>query len=75
VIAETIGNPTQLWRTYAALARLRAEQGDKEAARRAAVAGQEVVDNVLAGLRDAGLRASLDGLALVRELRARAAGG
>jgi len=74
-IAETIGNPAQLWRTHAALAKLYVDQGDKEAARRAAVAGQRVVDDVLAGLRDAGLRASLDGLALVRELRARAAGG
>jgi two-component system, NtrC family, response regulator AtoC len=69
-IAEAIGNPTQLWRTYGALARFHAERGDKDAARVAAVTGAGVVDGVQAGLTDATLRASLEGLARVRELRA-----
>jgi DNA-binding NtrC family response regulator/tetratricopeptide (TPR) repeat protein len=73
-IAETIGNPTQLWRTYAALARFHAERQDKDAARRAAIAATGVVDGMLSGLDDARLRASLEGLPLVRELRARVAG-
>jgi transcriptional regulator with AAA-type ATPase domain/tetratricopeptide (TPR) repeat protein len=71
-IAETIGNPTQLWRTYAALARFHAEQGNKDAARLAAGDAGRVVDGVLAGLGNETLRASLEGLALVREIRARA---
>ena len=74
-IAETIGNPTQLWRTYAALARFHAGHGNKDAARRAARDGRRVVDGVLAGLRDETLKGSLERLALVRELRARARGG
>jgi tetratricopeptide (TPR) repeat protein len=69
-IAEGIGNPTQLWRTYAALARFQAARGDKDAARLAAGAGARVVDGVLAGLEEPALRASLEALAPVRELRA-----
>jgi hypothetical protein len=70
-IAEAIGNPTQLWRTYGALARYHGERGDKDAARLAAGAGARVVDGVVEGLADPALRASLESLALVRELRDR----
>jgi DNA-binding NtrC family response regulator/tetratricopeptide (TPR) repeat protein len=70
-IAEAIGNPTQLWRTYAALARLHAGQGQEDAARRAAGEAGRVVDRIVTGLPD-GFRAGLEGLALVREIRARA---
>ena len=73
-IAEIIGNPTQLWRTHAALARLHAEQGQEDAARRAAADAVRVVDGVLSGLSDPNLRASFERLALVREVRARATG-
>ena len=71
-VAETIGNPTQLWRTYAALARCHADQGQEDAARRAAGEAGRVLDRIVAGLPDERLRASLEGLALVREVRARA---
>ena len=74
-LAESIGNPTQLWRTYAALARFHSGKGDRDAARRAAGDGARVVDGVLAGLKDETLRASLEGLALVRELRTRTRDG
>jgi tetratricopeptide (TPR) repeat protein len=74
-IAQSIGNPTQLWRTYAALARFHAARGDEDATRLAAADGASVVDAVLAGLRDETLRASLERLALVRELRARVRDG
>ena len=74
MIAEAIGNPTQLWRTYGALARFHAGRGDKDAALLAAGNGVRVVDGVLIGLKDETLRGSLEGLALVRELRARALG-
>jgi len=71
-MAEAIGNPTQLWRTYGALSRFHAARGDKDAARLAADAGMRVVDGVLAGLEEPALRASLEALAPVRELRAMA---
>jgi tetratricopeptide (TPR) repeat protein len=73
-IAETIGNPTQLWRTHGALARLHAEQGREDAARRVSGDAARVIDGVLGGLADPGLRASFERLALVREVRARATG-
>jgi transcriptional regulator with AAA-type ATPase domain/tetratricopeptide (TPR) repeat protein len=71
-IAEAIGNPPQLWRTYGALARVSAERGDQDAARRSALDAVRVVDRVLGGLPDASLRASLERVPLVREARARA---
>ena len=71
-IAEAIGNPAQLWRTYGALATFHAGHGDKEAARSAAADAVRVVEGVLAGLPDETLRASLGNLPLVREVRARA---
>jgi tetratricopeptide (TPR) repeat protein len=74
-IAEEIGNPNQLWRTHAALARLHSERGGEEAACHAARDAVRVVDGVLTGLPDPALRAALNGLPLVGEMRARAAGG
>src|SRR5262245_19960548 len=68
-IAETIANPTQLWRTHAALMRFHEAQGRKDAARHAAGDAARVLDRVLAALPDATLRASLDRLPLVREVR------
>ena len=73
-IAETIGNPTQLWRTYAALARFHADQGQREAARRAAVDAGHVVDRILVALPNESLQRSLEALSLVREVRARLGG-
>jgi len=73
-IAEAIRNPTQLWRTYGALAAFYVEQGQEEAARRAAVNAVRVVDGIVAGVPDDSLRASLERLTLVREARARAKG-
>jgi tetratricopeptide (TPR) repeat protein len=74
-IAESIGNPPQVWRTYAALARFHAERGDRDAAQCAARVAASAVDGVLTGLTEATLRASLEGMPLVRELRVRARDG
>ena len=71
-IAEEIGNPAQLWRTYSALAAFHAGHGDKETARRAAADAVRVVEGVLTSLPDESLRESLNRLPLVREARARA---
>jgi tetratricopeptide (TPR) repeat protein len=73
-IAETIGNPAQLWRSYAALARCYADQGKTDAARHAAANAARVVEGVLASLPDATLKASLESLTLVRDVRSRATG-
>jgi tetratricopeptide (TPR) repeat protein len=69
-IAETIRNPAQLWRSYAALARFFTDQGKTDAARRAATDAVRVVDAVLAGLPDQALKASLESLALIKDMRA-----
>jgi tetratricopeptide (TPR) repeat protein len=71
-LAEAIENPTQLWRTHAALARLHAERGQEELARRAAANAVTVVDGVLSGLPDPALCTTLNALAIVRDVRARA---
>src|SRR5262245_28852806 len=69
-IAETIGNPAQRWRSYAALARCSTDQGKGEAARRAAVDAVRVVDAVLVGLPDQAFKASFESLALIKDVRA-----
>jgi tetratricopeptide (TPR) repeat protein len=58
--ARGIGNPTQLWKTLAALGRLQAERHEPEAARQAYVAAREIIDAIRGRLRDGRLRASLD---------------
>jgi transcriptional regulator with AAA-type ATPase domain/tetratricopeptide (TPR) repeat protein len=69
VIAEQIGNPAQLWKTHAALARLELDRGRPDAAGSAGTAARRVIDGVLAGLSDPALRASLEQSPAVRSLR------
>jgi tetratricopeptide (TPR) repeat protein len=71
-IATSIGNPTQLWQTYAALAHYHAQRGDKDAARSAYSSARSVIDGILSGLSTSRLRGSLDKLRIVRELTAKA---
>ena len=59
-IARTIGNPTQLWRTYTALAGLHAARREPEAAQQMARAAREVLDTIMRRLRDERLRAAFD---------------
>jgi tetratricopeptide (TPR) repeat protein len=72
VIAKTIGNPTQLWQTYAALGHYHAQRGEKDAARTAYKSARAVIEGILAGLSTPRLRGSLESLAVVRELTRRA---
>jgi class 3 adenylate cyclase/tetratricopeptide (TPR) repeat protein len=65
-LARRLGNPTQLWRTYAALARLHEARREPEAARQAAGAAREVLHAVKTGLRDARLRAAFDASAAIQ---------
>jgi tetratricopeptide (TPR) repeat protein len=73
VVATAIGNPTQLWRTYAALGRHHARRGQTDAATSAYRAARAVIDGVLGGLDSPRLRASLESLAAVRDLTRQAA--
>jgi len=59
-IARSLGNPTQLWRTYDALTRLHDARRDPDAARHAARAAREVLEGVRGRLRDERLRAAFD---------------
>jgi tetratricopeptide (TPR) repeat protein len=71
-VAEAIGNPRQLWTPHAALGRLHAARGRHDQAGAAYRAAREVVDRVKAGLKDPGLRLSLERAPAVRELYDRA---
>ncbi len=72
VIAKTIGNPTQLWQTYAALGHYHTQRGEKDAARTAYKSARVVIEGMLAGLSTPRLRGSLESLAVVRDLTWRA---
>jgi class 3 adenylate cyclase/tetratricopeptide (TPR) repeat protein len=58
-VARSVGHPPQLWKTHAALGRLHDERRDAEAATHAYRAARDVIDGVVAGLRDPELRAGL----------------
>ena len=59
-IAEAIGNPTQLWKTHAALGRLYGERKNPDAAWQAYHAARLVIDGIRHRLQNPHLRASLD---------------
>jgi len=67
-IAQAIGNPTQLWKTYLACGRLHAATKKLEAARQAYGAACEVIERIKGSLRDPGLRASLEDSPLIRRV-------
>jgi tetratricopeptide (TPR) repeat protein len=58
-LAQVVGNPTQLWKTYLALGRLHAETRHPEQARQEYSAARKVIDRMMEGLREPGLRTSL----------------
>jgi class 3 adenylate cyclase/tetratricopeptide (TPR) repeat protein len=59
-LAQTVGNPTQLWKTHLALGRLHAEARRPEQASQAYHAAREVIERVKVSLQDPGLRTSLE---------------
>ena len=59
-IAEIVGNPTQLWKTHVAVGRLHAATRGASAARQSYHRAREILARVVAGVRDADLRASLE---------------
>ena len=58
-LAQDIGHPTQLWKTHLALGRWYTATQRPEHARQAQNAAHEVIDQVLVGLQEPGLRSSL----------------
>jgi class 3 adenylate cyclase/tetratricopeptide (TPR) repeat protein len=59
-LAQTIGNPPQIWKTHLALGRLHVDRKDHAAADGAYRAARVVIDRVRAGLRDVRLRSSFE---------------
>jgi hypothetical protein len=66
--AETIGNPTQLWKTHVVLGGLFAETKQPEAAQRAYRAARTVIEQVRGSLTDPRLRAGLESAPFVRRV-------
>jgi tetratricopeptide (TPR) repeat protein len=67
-VAKAIRNPTQLWRTNAALGQYHAQRRQKDAARSAYKAARGVIDSLLVGLSTPQLRGALERLPIVQEL-------
>jgi tetratricopeptide (TPR) repeat protein len=67
-IARQIGNPGQLWKTHAAVARFHEAAGRREQALAASRAAREVLDGVRTRLQNVELRAALDRAAFLRDL-------
>lgn len=71
-MARAVGNPPQLWKTWAALGRLRSQAGDPDGAGLAYAAAREVIDGVVTRLAHPRLRAAMETAAAIRDIRARA---
>jgi tetratricopeptide (TPR) repeat protein len=67
-LAQTIGNPTQLWKTHLALGRLHAAARQPEQARQAYRATRAVIERVKAHLRNSELRAGLEKSSLIQHV-------
>jgi class 3 adenylate cyclase/tetratricopeptide (TPR) repeat protein len=67
-VAQALANPTQSWKTYMAIGTLHAEHRTPEAARQAYEAARNVIEGVKSGVRNPGLRASLDKAPLIRRV-------
>lgn len=66
-VAETIDNPTQLWKTHVALARLHDERHHPDLSREQWHAARRVIKRVLDNLSHPGLRASFVSSPVVRQ--------
>ena len=71
-IAGETGNPTQLWKSWAALGDVRTSSGDGAGAAEAYGEALRVIDGVASGLADDELRETFLGSQAVRTIRARA---
>jgi tetratricopeptide (TPR) repeat protein len=67
-LAQTIGNPTQLWKTHFALGQFHAAARQPEQARQAYQAAWAVIERVKAQVQNPGLRASLESSPLFQQV-------
>jgi tetratricopeptide (TPR) repeat protein len=67
-VAEWIGNPTQIWKTYVAFGRLHSERKKPDAARQAYEAARRVIERIKSGLQHPRLRASLESAPFIRQV-------
>ena len=72
-VARDIGNPTQLWKSLAALGDVRTAAGDPTGAKQAFGEASKVIDDVASGLSDAAVRETFLGSAAVTAIRERSA--
>ncbi len=67
-IAQVIRNPTQLWKTHAALGRLHAERKNAESSLREYRAARGVIDRMKASIQTTGLRVSLEAAPMLQKI-------
>jgi tetratricopeptide (TPR) repeat protein len=67
-IAETVGNPTQLWKTYLAAGRLKAHLQKHDETRVACLKAREVVDRVRANLQSQALRVGFESSPVIQQI-------
>jgi class 3 adenylate cyclase/tetratricopeptide (TPR) repeat protein/ribosomal protein L40E len=67
-VAQAIGNPTQLWKSHAALGRLYTDTQKPELAGQEFRSAQEVIDRMKRSLRNPGLRASLESAPMIQRV-------
>jgi tetratricopeptide (TPR) repeat protein len=67
-IAETVGNPTQLWKTYLAAGRLKDEINKGDEARVAYQKARQVIDRVRETLQNPSLRTGLERSPIIHQL-------
>jgi len=70
-LAEGIGEAAQTWRSLAALGRLHLSRRQPDEAEAAYRAGRTVVERILPGVADPGLRRGLEASRDIREILAR----
>ena len=63
--AQTLGNPTQLWKTHLALGRLQTAAKRPEQAQQAYHTARQVIEQVKARLQNPALRASMEHALLI----------
>jgi class 3 adenylate cyclase/tetratricopeptide (TPR) repeat protein len=73
-MAQTIGNPTQLWKSHAALGRLYGERKQRESAEQASAAARAVIDQMMASIQHSRLRESLESAPMIRAIDELSAG-
>ncbi|MGH7253640.1 MAG: tetratricopeptide repeat protein, partial [Nitrospiraceae bacterium] len=69
-VAQMIGNPSQLWKTHAALGRLSAQRNKPDAAHQAYQAARLVIEGIKGRLRSPDLLRSLETAPLIQQVRA-----